>query len=131
MTFSLATLTFAILTMICLGVSPFGTLYASCTWKFISFFGFRKFLAIIYSNSFLIPFPLFFWNSYYAHFILSHRSHMLFPLSLSAVLIMQFPFFNLIHHSGVLLCNLVSYSLPLDCFLSQKWNYLLLTGTSL
>jgi len=52
--------------MVCLGVSPFGTLYASCTWKFISFSGFRKFLAIIYSNSFLIPFPLFFWNSYYA-----------------------------------------------------------------
>ena len=37
----------------------------------------------------------------------------------------------LIHHSGVLLCNLVSYSLLLDCFLSQKLNYLLLTGSSL
>ena len=49
-------LTSAILTMVCLGVSLFGTLYASGTYLSVSFYSLGKISAIIYSNTFLIPF---------------------------------------------------------------------------
>ena len=58
-------LTFAILIMIYLevGISGFilfGTLCASSTWIYVSYFRVGKFSAIIYSIIFLIPFSLFF-----------------------------------------------------------------------
>ena len=56
-------LTFAILIMICLGIDLFGFIFwgtfcASCTWIAVSFFWLGKFLALISSNKFSIPFYL-------------------------------------------------------------------------
>ena len=62
-------LNFAILIMICLAVGLFGfilsgTLCASCSWISGSFFRFRKFSAIISSNTFSTPFSLLLWDPY-------------------------------------------------------------------
>ena len=54
-------LIFATLITICVGVGLFafifkGTLCASCTWISVSFFWFGKFLALISSDTFSVPF---------------------------------------------------------------------------
>ena len=77
-------------------VNLFGIFCVSRTWKSISFFGFRKFSAIISSKPFLIPFCLFaFWNVYYVYVgtnILSYGSRMLLSkICFLSVLIGWFP----------------------------------------
>ena len=47
-----------------IGFILFGTLCASWTWMPVSCSGLGKFLAIISSNKFSVPFYLFFWDLY-------------------------------------------------------------------
>ena len=124
------------------GFILFGTFCASCTRISVSFYRFGNFSAIIYSNTFSIPFALYspsetpimcrlecFILLYYPidRVCCFHLSFCLLFWLVSIILssrshLFFFQFF-------FLLCHLVCYSLLLDWFLSWHLNCLILIGT--